>query len=158
MNSDATSLARMHDLALPPAIGWWPLASAWYALIVLLLFAAGWIARRYWIWWKANGYRRQALALLETAEGPCAVAELLRRAALAAAPRAEIAERIGEDWVGWLEQQYAGTMLPQVRALLRGGIYGKNVTEEQASLLREYAAGWIAGHRAAGGEKGGRST
>jgi len=116
MNSDPASLDRLHDIVVPPAVPWWPPAPAWYwvlgALTIFLLLALASFAR----YWQRNRYRREALALwrkecarLETdSERPGAIvrlAELLKRTALSAFPRDEVASLTGPAWFGFLDDR-----------------------------------------------------
>jgi len=147
MNESATSLDRLHDLVLPPAVPFWPLAPGWYVvfafLLVLLLLAAIRAVARF----RANAYRREALRTLASLEQPAAIAELLRRTALAAAPRSVIAEKTGAGWLDWLAAQCPDTMSDTVREQLTVGVYDRPAAEHELSSLRDYAGRWIAHHR-----------
>ena len=147
MNLPATSLDRLHDLALPPAVPWWPLAPGWYVLFVLLLIIIGRLAFRTWKAWRANAYRRAALAALESAADAAAVAELLRRTALAIAPRTTVAGKQGAAWLDWLAAQSAEPMPEAVRTQLTTGVYGRPDTTADLAGLRAFAASWIKHHR-----------
>lgn len=148
MKQDAASLDRLHDLALPPEPSWWPLAPGWYVVIGLLLLALLVLLISVWRRWRANGYRRAALGELTTAQDPSAIAELLRRTALATTPRTRIAGLTGAPWIDWLEAQCPGPMPDGVRAQLTQGVYGPSGEEGEVRALRQYAAEWITRHRA----------
>ena len=62
MESDP--LAQLRDIHLPETISWWPLASGWWVLIILLGLVTGWIIFKAVQRKRANLYRRQALAKL----------------------------------------------------------------------------------------------
>ncbi|MCW5889872.1 MAG: DUF4381 family protein [bacterium] len=65
--TDATSLDRLADVVLPPAVAWWPPAPGWLvagAVVVGLVLRAAWTARR----------RRQANAAVSPRGAPSAVA------------------------------------------------------------------------------------
>jgi hypothetical protein len=147
MNDSATSLDRLHDLALPPEVSWWPLAPAWHAVIALLLVVAAWMARRVWRHWQSNAYRRDALSELKSLEDPAAIAGLLRRTALAIAPRPEIAEMTGSAWLDWLAAQTSEAIPDAVRTQLTAGVYGRPAANQELNALRDYAARWISRHR-----------
>jgi hypothetical protein len=147
MTQDPTSLDRLHDIVLPPTVPWWPLAPGWYVLLGLLTLAAAWLAWRFWQRWRANAYRRAALRELTALRDAPAIAELLRRTALAVAPRAAVAEKTGNAWADWLVAQSAEAMSPEVRQLLSVGVYGPPVPDREVSALRDYAARWISRHR-----------
>lgn len=147
MNTDATSLNQLHDLVLPQAIPWWPLAPGWYVLFGLLVLVVLWRAYRLWIRWHANGYRRAALRELQAAQDITAIAALLRRTALAVVPRAEVAAKTGAAWVNWLAQQCSEAMPVEVQKQLIFGSYDRPGAEKESALLRSYAASWISRHQ-----------
>ena len=147
MSTNGASLDRLHDLTLPPAIGWWPLAPGWYALVILMSLPAGWFLWRGWKNWQANAYRREALHQLTSLQDAVAIAALLRRTALAAAARTEIAGLTGSAWAEWLDRQCLDAMPCRVRQLLSNGIYKQSDAGQDISQLHGYAARWISGHR-----------
>jgi hypothetical protein len=116
MKDNPASLDRMHDLALPPQVPWWPPAPGWYVVIALLLLLACFLARRFWKHWRANAYRREALRQLANCGDTPAVAELLRRTALAITPRPEIAGKSGACWADWLAARLPSPMPAGVRS------------------------------------------
>jgi hypothetical protein len=146
MNDSATSLERLHDLVLPPEVSCWPPAPGWYAVFALVLVAVALLGRRAWKRWRANAYRRAALRELDSMEDAAAIAELLRRTALAIAPRPLIAEKTGTAWLDWLAAQCPETMPDTVRAQLTAGVYGRRAVPEELDTLRDYAARWITRH------------
>lgn len=147
MSDETTSLDRLHDLASPPAIPWWPVAPGWYVVAGLLLLAALWLAYRWRRRWLANSYRREALQALTLATDASSIAALLRRTALAAASRPEIAGLSWSAWTDWLAAHAAIPMPEEVRQLLQTGIYAPEQTTVKIKTLRTYANRWIRGHR-----------
>ena len=147
MNEPATSLDRLHDIALPPAVGWWPPAPGWYVVFTLALVPAAWMAFRAWKRWQSNAYRREAARELASLESSAAIAELLRRTALAIAPRSVIAEKTGAAWLDWLAAHFPEPMPDTVRTQLTTGVYGRPAASEELSALRDYATRWITRHR-----------
>jgi hypothetical protein len=146
MNTDATSLDRLHDLVLPASLPWWPPAPGWFFLVALLSLGVGWISWRYWKRWQANAYRREALRQLKQLQDAPAIALLLRRTALAVAPRPEIATKTGSAWVDWLAGQCPESMPPEVKQLLSFGVYGQPDADQDVRVLRNYAVSWITHH------------
>ena len=147
MIEDATSLERLHDLALPPDVPWWPLALGWYVVLAALLITGGYFTYRSWNSWRARAYRRSALSELESACSPTEIAELLRRSALAITPRAAIAGMSGADWLDWLASQSPQPLTDEVRQLLTVGVYGQaSNSPADLAALRSFAAGWIRTH------------
>ena len=121
---EVPALDGLHDIVVPEAVSWVPQTAGWYglALGVAALGAWGcWVAyRRY----RSNRYRRAALAALadieqrvlagglEPAERGRALADLpalLKRTALGAGSRRDIASLTGEPWLAYLDQAYGGT-------------------------------------------------
>ena len=147
MNDSAASLDRLHDLALPPQVSWWPPAPGWYVVIALALIATAWLALRLLRRWQANAYRRAALHELKSLDTPAAIAELLRRTALAIAPRPVIAELTGPAWLDWLARQCGEPLPENAREQLTDGVYGATTSGGNLNKLREYAAHWISRHR-----------
>ena len=117
MNSpDPASLQNLNDIVLPVTVGWWPLAPGWYFLIGLLLIALAWLSYRSLQRWNKNRYRREALTELQLLAGDTQNAEkrdsnlrqlpvLLKRTALSAYPRNQVASLSGDDWYGFLNSQ-----------------------------------------------------
>ena len=112
MDPQAIPLRGLH---LPETVGWWPLAPGWWLLIVVLIAAAVFLIRA-WLQRRAHAAaRRKALRQLEESRSAYAyhgnpvtlgaeVSELLRRAMLAYAPRAEVAGLTGDAWLAWLDR------------------------------------------------------
>ena len=146
MSEPATSLDRLHDLVLPPAVPWWPPAPGWYFVIALALVVATWMALRAWKRWQSNAYRRAAARELASLDSPTAIAELLRRTALAVAPRPVIAEKTGVAWMDWLAAQSREPMPATVRTQLTANVYNPALESPDIDMLRDYAARWIASH------------
>jgi len=117
MNSpDPGSLQNLNDIVLPATVGWWPLAPGWYVLTGLLLIVLAWFSYRSLQRWISNRYRRAALTELQLLVEGIQNAEkhnsslrqlpvLLKRAALSAYPRKQVASLSGDDWYGFLNSQ-----------------------------------------------------
>ncbi len=103
-------LELMHDLVRPEPVSWMPQTPGWWialarliAVIVILLW------HRYRAW-RRNRYRREALATLRSIEANSVdekqvagqIAILLKRTALAAYPREQVAQLYGSEWAQFL--------------------------------------------------------
>ncbi|MEM9280569.1 MAG: DUF4381 domain-containing protein [Verrucomicrobiota bacterium] len=145
MNPDPPSLDQLRDIIVPPDISWWPLAPGWWVLIlggVILVTVLAW---RGFTRWQRNAYRREALDQLNDATGAAEIATLLKRTALTAFERKEVAGLTGEAWCDWLEQTGPDPMTPENRQTLQAGAF---VSETEASPgLRTFAIAWIKGHQ-----------
>lgn len=159
--SDNTSLDQLHDIVAPAAAPLWPLAPGWQillALAALLLVIAG---LRAFSHYQRNRYRQEALAELEQtlktgkpANDPArlaAIAALLKRTALTAFPRQQVAAATGHHWFTLLDQT-GGTRFGDGlgRALEQANYSGSNQwTEAQLQQLAEAARHWIKHHKTA---------
>ncbi|WP_108858576.1 DUF4381 domain-containing protein [Ruegeria sp. Alg231-54] len=83
---------------IPQTWGWGVLALILADLIILAVYA--FLRHR-----QTNAYRREALVELAASDNDAAkIAEILRRTALVAYPRREVAALHGEDWTNFLNQ------------------------------------------------------
>lgn len=158
MNPDPGSLENLRDLAVlapvafwPPAPGAWIVLAGLVAMLVLVLRDA---RRRH----RANAYRRAALAELDAlaasprpdARSIERVSEVMKRAALVAFPREQVAPLSGARWADFLAGSGRGKLdAPALRRLLCEA-YGTH-GPEPADIRRliEQARIWVAAHRPA---------
>ena len=161
MESVDGNLANLHDIVLAQPISWWPLAPGWYVLafvIVAVVLVFAWRARRRWI---ARRYRRQALlelraiqhSSLESADAAANLMTLLKRTALTAYPRQQVAGLSGADWWSFLDQCTGGEKFrkqlgPATSALVYSDSPSTDATAaivQQLSVATEF---WIRNHAA----------
>lgn len=143
----STSLQRLHDIIEPEAISLWaPSAPGWRILLAItagyLIFLLAKKAKQF----HRNAYRSQAIKLLNQAETADEVSVLLKRCALAAFPREDVAELCGEDWVRWLRATSDTPLDDDVANLLSREIYQSH-SESNLSNLLSYADRWVRTHR-----------
>ena len=112
---DAASLQNLNDIVIPPPVPWLPPAPGWYAAGFSVLLLLGWFAvKRYGVW-KRNGYRREALVVLSGLEKGMAdpaqykkilpqLPQLVKRTAIAAYGRIQVASLAGSDWLAFLDK------------------------------------------------------
>lgn len=103
MNGAAPSREAMHGLIVPPPVSFWPATPAWYVVFAAVAALLAWFGWRAWRRWRADAYRREALRELAGA-GPAEIAAILKRAALAAWPRAQVAALAGAEWAAFLRR------------------------------------------------------
>lgn len=147
MTNSVTSLDRLHDIVLPAPVPLWPPAPGWYVVLLLALALVFILIHRVWSRYRANAYRRAALRELALASDAAAIAELLRRTALAIAPRPTIAEMSGTAWPTWLAQHCPTAMPDAVHDQLGGGVYRRLADPDDLRTLHDYATLWITTHR-----------
>lgn len=100
----------LEEVPEPPPVAMTPQTSGWIVLGLVLLAAIVVFARWFWRRWRATAYRRAALRELQLAEDdPVQIASILRRTALVAFPRPEIASLAGEEWLAFLDRSYPGS-------------------------------------------------
>lgn len=146
MTKDPADLSKLHDIVVPDAVPWWPPAPGWWAALVLAVLLVLVLAVRRFRHWRANAYRRAALAELDAARSSDDIATILRRTALAIAPREEIAGLRGEAWPDWLAD-HAPTALPgELRGLLATSLYDPERPIDAPDALRAFARDWIRHH------------
>lgn len=106
-------LDQVHELVVPEPVPWFPHTSGWWVLLgwvlAVTLFAIVAIVRRR----RRNRYRREALASLDAiaeqsqmsaAESARRVADIIKRTALVAYPRARVASLHGVEWARFLSE------------------------------------------------------
>lgn len=141
-----TSLIELIDrLAEPPApdpVSLAPQTAGWWVLGAVMLSGLAYGFWRFWLHWRVNAYRRAALVELDRAgDDPALVATILRRAALSAYPRREVAGLAGGDWIDFLRAsgdfpEAAGQALIRAPYTQAGDVDG----------LRKAAKLWIRSH------------
>ncbi|RJG42131.1 DUF4381 domain-containing protein [Motilimonas pumila] len=156
-------MASLSEPSLPDSISWMPNAPGWYCLLFLLFCL---LLHRIYLrvqTYIANTYRRAALVeleqlSLESLTGERASLErlpqLLRRTALYAYPRAEIAPLTGIDWEKWLDQHCtkrpfsSGFSKSELSGVLAQLAYSPaaSLTEEKRKAIMENVALWIKHH------------
>ncbi len=156
MNTDSGSLERLHDIlpAAPPP--WWPPATGWYLLFGLLLLLTAWYGYRTWRRYRCNRYRRAALAELAAITGSSSrveltrLPELLKRTALHAYPRAQVAALSGPEWRAFLDAQCEGALFAGEAGELLERLAYRPASAEGMNprILIDSSRLWIKQHRA----------
>jgi uncharacterized protein DUF4381 len=142
------ALERLHDFYQPQPPSWMPQTVGWYvvlALVVLLLAWGGW---RLVAHWRRNRYRREALRELEHA-APSAIPALMKRTALAAWPREQVASLSGERWLRFLEAHDGKDSFskPPANLLVDLDYRETSLAPEEERAIRRLAGDWIRRHR-----------
>ena len=139
MDENQYSLTDLRDIVIPDSPPFWPPASGvWVALamLTLLLLVVGW---RIHADYRKNAYRRAGLALLEAAGTSHEVSVVLKRVALAAFPREQVASLYGDQWSAFLRATGPADPVPQ--------IFTADSDENADPALIAFASTWIRHHR-----------
>lgn len=152
-------MARLQEIALPEPVSRTPQTLGWYVLSAVLVLGLLWLAWRGYRRWSANRYRRQALDELEglrtrhddASRAVAAVPALLKRTALSAYPREQVAALSGEPWLAFLDATLAttefttgaGRILPRVAYEPAAAA---TIDEQAADALLSLTSRWIRGH------------
>jgi hypothetical protein len=151
---DPASLSRLHDIALPPPVNWWPPAPGWYwisaVLLMILALAVASMLRRFF----ANRYRRAALKeserISEARWPPSTASALLKRTAMAAWGRGKIAGLSGKAWLEWLNDHCEPAVFNgDIARLLAESAYDERqeISQPQLQGLLRAVRLWIRNHR-----------
>lgn len=148
-------LNLMHELVMPEPVAWLPQTPGWWIVLgwilaVLLLLAWQFAKRR-----RRDRYRRDALAELKAiaaqpelgpAESAQHIAALLKRTALVAYPREDVAALYGDDWASFLKESAGNDR--QVRDAADSLAAAAYRPDADGSVLTGPARRWIRLHRA----------
>jgi hypothetical protein len=146
MNDDPASLDRLHGLAVPEPVSAWPPGPGWWVLLALFGLAAAAAAVRLVRRHRAGAYRRAALAELGEPGTAAEVVALLKRTALSAWPRGQVASLDGERWLAWLGETGGAPVPEPLRPLILESPY-TDPGGEAPPALRAFVGAWIRNHR-----------
>ncbi|MFJ7355718.1 DUF4381 domain-containing protein [Phyllobacterium sp. NPDC097923] len=147
-----TALKTLADIALPPDVSWMPQTWGWAVLAGAICLALGWSIWRWARRWRRNRYRREAINCLRQmsmADLPGHVPVILKRTALAAWPRQQVASLTGKEWVTFLERAAPNHSLDSELARFIAEleyVSAHAASGPDASQLRQAAIRWIGKH------------
>jgi len=148
----------LKELPLPEPVTWWPQTAGWAVLAVALLILLAWAGYRVWRRIQRNAYRREGLVRLEAMKSDrSALSELpllLRRSALQAAPRRNVAGLRGTDWIDWLNASAGRQLFGEGDAVILDELayaQDNDRAADDASVqhVLEASREWMRSHRAA---------
>lgn len=154
-------LEALRDIRMPEPVSHAPQTYGWWILAVVVLVGAVFVARAAHRHWRAQAYRRRARALHAElaaraahagtrAEALAALPGLLKRTALQAWPRAEVASLSDEAWLAFLDRTYPGQAFERgpgrVLPTLAYGL--AELTDADVEGVLAATGAWIGGHRA----------
>jgi Domain of unknown function (DUF4381) len=151
----ADPVAGLIDIPLPAPVSLWP--QTWPARIAIVLLVVGLIAAAWYLVraWHTNRYRRAALAELDritrspaTNDEAATLALLVRRTALAAFPREQVAALAGSAWLAFLDRSYGGDEFSRGvgRALDAAPYQRPRAGTSDPRALIDLVRRWIKGH------------
>ncbi|MBK0326376.1 DUF4381 domain-containing protein [Rhodobacteraceae bacterium F11138] len=140
-------LDRLEPVPEPPPVPMIPQTVGWVWLgIAVLAVVALWL-RRMLRHRQASAYRRAALRALQAAgEDPAAIAAVLRRTALMAFPRSQIAGLTGANWLAFLDRTMSGNGFSQGPGQVLAQAPYRDCDPQPG--LSNLAKDWIMRHRA----------
>jgi hypothetical protein len=156
------ALNSLKDIAVPEPVSWLPQTWGWAMLAGVLAFALIFVGLRRLRRYRADAYRREALSLLfgieeqmsdpaRRHEGVHALTELLKRVALVAWSRPDVASIHGRRWAEFLGARSAGESDEALARLLDDFEYRDDKTldtmpSDVGDDLMLAARRWIKGH------------
>ena len=154
MPNDVTNLGidQLRDIVEPPAVSWWPLAPGWYVLGISLLLGCGFFLWRLWQIKQRNAYRVEALLQLEQSTSVAEIADVMKRSALHAYPREEVASLSGSAWCNWLEQTGNLSISSQERGDLLAGVF-QSPADSSLESVKRLAMKWVRQHEGSSSRK-----
>jgi hypothetical protein len=160
MLDSSADLQALQEISPPAPVAYIPQTIGWLVILLLLVLA---LAAGGWRWlrrYRANRYRREALAALAQIEAhlndAAALRELpalVKRVALSFAPREQVAALSGEQWLGFIDRTAsdAGADLgPGLGPLLWHLAYSPAAVQEtplaEIEALCSFLRRWITHH------------
>lgn len=139
MDSDPYSLANLRDIAIPDAPPLWPLATGACLVLAIAATVILWLAWHVIAKYRQNAYRRSGLVLLCNAATAHEVSVIMKRVALAAFPREQVASLHGEDWQEFLHKTCSQIGVQDV--------HSPAGNDQPDAKLIKFADTWIRLHR-----------
>jgi hypothetical protein len=139
MDNESYSLSNLRDIVVPDAPAFWPPAPGMWVALVLVVLALLFALWRVYTTGNRNAYRRAGLLLLGDAKTAHDVSVIMKRVALAAFPREQVASLYGEEWVAFLRTTCPRGRFPETITTDAGA--------EPDPALVALAGTWIRQHR-----------
>lgn len=158
MNIDPQKLAQLNDIQLPDPIGWWPMAFAWWILLLSvfsILIGIIWhtVDTR-----RRHHYRRQAqqeITQIMRADTPAQqkielINQVLKRTAITAYNRRDVAQLSAKSWLDFLKSKASYIEQPanllDIYQLSFKPIASDDALQPLLETWQAYAQKWIKGH------------
>ena len=148
------SLNNMHDIIVPNAVGFFPLAPGWYILLLLFFTLLFHFALKRYRIYKKEQYRREAfesLAQLQqrNRKNTLALLSLAKRVGLSAYGRENIAILNGDDWWDFIEKHSQAKVGSALRKEIEILLYQDAATFSESTFdaVLGFVIEWIATHK-----------
>jgi hypothetical protein len=142
----------LQELPYPEPIPFLPQTAGWLVVAVLILLLLGWLG--WWLWRRrqANRYRIEALARLRglAPDDASILPQILRKTALHAYQRSEVASLRGSDWIAWLNRTAGRELFQATDAALFDRLAYRCEELAPAEFQRLHSASrvWVVDHHA----------
>jgi hypothetical protein len=149
-------VTQLVDIPLPDSIPWWPLAPGWYGVMLAILLLLMLLIVRKRQRWMANGYRRTALAQLQsmTVHDAGAMNQVIRRTVMLAKPCDDELSQTGASWYRVIvscspKAIFTEAQLQQLEALNYQSAkhVSQHLSESDFSKLNQLCQRWVKEHR-----------
>lgn len=142
-------LEQLHDFYQPAPPSWHPQTLGAYVTLCILAILLIALAAFLWHRWKRNSYRREALRDLSQTDVRH-ISELLKRTALSAWPREQVAALTGSEWLTFLntsaeQAPFNSTVADEFETM---AFSSSKPSREDEKTIRSAASVWIKHHRA----------
>ncbi len=151
---EEASLDNLHDIIVPDAIEFFPLAPGWIIVGILLLTLLFHFAVKGYKNYKKSLYRREALKELEVSKengkkGSLALLALARRVAIAAYGREVAARLTGDAWWNFMEEHSKVQISGELREKITTVLYDTQSINDTSSYqkIRSIVTVWIKTHK-----------
>jgi Domain of unknown function (DUF4381) len=141
-------LDSLHDFYRPLPPSWRPQTVGWYVVFAIAALLLLWLSLHLIRRWQQNRYRREALTELARIEAT-QFSALLKRTALSAWPREEVASLSGPAWLRFLDSSAPepSFVLAPGNRLEEIAFSVQKLSSEDESALRAAAGAWIRQHK-----------
>ncbi|MGB0936533.1 MAG: DUF4381 domain-containing protein [Colwellia sp.] len=148
------ALDTLHEISVPADISWFPQTLGWQLLLLAFLcYLLFKLFKRYQRYMN-NAYRRAALKELclntEEPQDYARLSKVLRKTALYAFDRTQIAPLVGADWELWLDKQAKNSDFSGRFSGLLGQLTyapATDISPEKLSAFKAHVISWVKNHR-----------
>ena len=148
------SLNNLHDIMLPEAVGFFPLAPGWYILLFLFLTLLFHFALNRYRMYKKEQYRRDAFKALSGLQqknrvNTLALLSLAKKVGLSAYGRENIAILDADDWWNFIEKHSQAKVGSALRKEIQTLLYQDTATFSESTFdaVLGFVTEWIATYK-----------